>query len=100
MNPNHPTNQEIAEVLERVAALLEAQDANPFRVNAYRKAARLVERSDRFSLRLRFPVRERNSKTCRTSEKALEGLFGSLCTQVASLFSKGWKDKSLRKICS
>jgi len=34
-------------VLERVAALLEAQDANPYRVNAYRKAARLVERSDR-----------------------------------------------------
>jgi DNA polymerase (family 10) len=47
MELRHPTNQEIADVLERVAALLEAQDANPYRVNAYRKAARLVERSDR-----------------------------------------------------
>jgi len=47
MESHRPTNQEIADVLERVAALLEAQDANPYRVNAYRKAARLVERSDR-----------------------------------------------------
>jgi hypothetical protein len=34
-----PDNREIAEVLERVADLLEAQDANPFRVRAYRTAA-------------------------------------------------------------
>ena len=47
MGMDVPTNQEIADVLERVAALLEAQDANPYRVNAYRRAARLVERSDR-----------------------------------------------------
>jgi len=47
MRSDYPSNQEIADVLERVAALLEAQDANPYRVNAYRKAARLVERSDR-----------------------------------------------------
>jgi hypothetical protein len=33
------TNQEIAEVLERVADLLEAQDANRYRVQAYRRAA-------------------------------------------------------------
>lgn len=47
MKSQAPTNQEIADVLDRVAALLEAQDANPYRVNAYRKAARVVERSDR-----------------------------------------------------
>jgi DNA polymerase (family 10) len=40
-------NEEIADVLERVAALLEAQEANPYRVNAYRKAARLVGQSNR-----------------------------------------------------
>lgn len=34
-----PQNREIAEALERVADLLEAQDANPFRVRAYRAAA-------------------------------------------------------------
>lgn len=47
MNPHHPSNQDTADLLERVAALLEAQDANPYRVNAYRKAARLVDRFDR-----------------------------------------------------
>jgi hypothetical protein len=32
-------NREIAGILERVADLLEAQDANPYRVSAYRRAA-------------------------------------------------------------
>jgi hypothetical protein len=45
MRSDYPTNQEIADVLDRVADLLEAQDANPYRVNAYRKAARVVERA-------------------------------------------------------
>lgn len=46
MEIGYPANEEIADVLERVGALLEAQDANPYRVNAYRKAARLVGQSD------------------------------------------------------
>jgi hypothetical protein len=37
-----PTNADIAEVLERIAALLEAQGADPFRANAYRRAARVT----------------------------------------------------------
>ena len=44
MKPVNPPNDEIADVLERVAELLEAQDANPYRVRAYRHAARVVER--------------------------------------------------------
>ncbi|MFQ5678339.1 MAG: DNA polymerase/3'-5' exonuclease PolX [Gemmatimonadota bacterium] len=36
-------NVEIAEMLERVADLLEIREANPFRVRAYRNAARTVE---------------------------------------------------------
>jgi hypothetical protein len=47
MRSDYPTNQEIADVLDRVAALLEAQDANPYRVNAYRKAARFLEQYER-----------------------------------------------------
>jgi len=39
-----PTNDEIAGLLERVAELLEAQRANPFRVRAYRRAAHMIER--------------------------------------------------------
>jgi hypothetical protein len=46
MQPSNPSNEDIADVLERVAALLHAQDANPYRVNAYRRAARVVERSE------------------------------------------------------
>jgi len=37
-----PTNAEIADALDRVADLLEAQDANRFRVRAYREGARTV----------------------------------------------------------
>lgn len=47
MKPFNPSNDEIADVLERVAGLLEAQGANPYRVRAYRRAARVVDRSER-----------------------------------------------------
>jgi DNA polymerase (family 10) len=36
-------NHDITEIFERVADLLEIEDANPFRVRAYRNAARAVE---------------------------------------------------------
>ncbi|MHC5010087.1 MAG: helix-hairpin-helix domain-containing protein [Planctomycetota bacterium] len=39
MAPRGPDNGEIADLLERIADLLEAQDANPYRVRAYRNAA-------------------------------------------------------------
>ncbi|MEW6669257.1 MAG: helix-hairpin-helix domain-containing protein [Thermodesulfobacteriota bacterium] len=42
-----PNNEEIADALDRVASLLETQDANPYRVNAYRRAARVVESTER-----------------------------------------------------
>jgi hypothetical protein len=37
-----PTNEEIAVRFEKIADLLEAQDANPFRVGAYLSAARML----------------------------------------------------------
>jgi DNA polymerase (family 10) len=40
------TNQEIANTLEDIAALLEAKGANPFRTQAYRKAAATVRQAD------------------------------------------------------
>ena len=43
--PFFPTNEEIADVLERVAELLEAQGANQYRVRAYRRVAQVIERS-------------------------------------------------------
>ena len=41
-----PSNQEIAHVLDTIADLLEAQDANPHRVRAYRTGAQSVEDAD------------------------------------------------------
>jgi hypothetical protein len=42
-----PHNPEVADALERVADLLEAQDENPFRVRAWRAGARSVRESER-----------------------------------------------------
>ncbi|MGM3276337.1 DNA polymerase/3'-5' exonuclease PolX [Ralstonia sp. 24A2] len=39
----HPVNQTIATVFNEIADLLEVEEANPFRVRAYRNAARVVE---------------------------------------------------------
>lgn len=41
-----PDNETIARQLERIAELLEAQDANPFRVGAYRQAAQTLRSLD------------------------------------------------------
>lgn len=41
-----PTNAQIAEVLEQIAELLEAQDENPFRVRAYREGAQTIRDLD------------------------------------------------------
>jgi DNA polymerase (family 10) len=46
MTEDQPTNQEIADVLNRIADLLEAQDANPHRVRAYRSGAEIVNSGD------------------------------------------------------
>lgn len=47
MPESQPTNEEIAEVLEKIADLLEIKDANPFRVGSYRDAAETVRRIDK-----------------------------------------------------
>lgn len=41
-----PTNNQIAEVLERIADLLEAEDSNPYRVRAYREGAQTIRSLD------------------------------------------------------
>lgn len=46
MSDRGPTNDEVADVLEEIADLLEADDANRFRVEAYRRAAATVWKAD------------------------------------------------------
>lgn len=42
MAAKNPTNAEIADILDRIAELLDFEDANPFRVNAYRTGASVI----------------------------------------------------------
>ena len=102
MSNTQPTNSEIAATLEEIADLLETQDANPFRVRAYRQAAhsvresresiaRLVHQGDRQALtRLSGVGRglantiEEYVKTSRSSQ--LERLRGEV--SPADLFKK------------
>ncbi len=44
---NQPSNKEIADVLDRIADLLEAQGANPFRVRSYRDGANSVRAAEK-----------------------------------------------------
>ncbi|HYV49558.1 MAG TPA: helix-hairpin-helix domain-containing protein [Myxococcaceae bacterium] len=44
---DRPTNAEVAAALERVSELLQAQGANPYRLEAYRAAGAAVRRSER-----------------------------------------------------
>ncbi len=53
-------NAEIATAFDHLADLLEIEDANPFRVRAYRKAARTIEdlpRSAVTPMKRRFDLR-------------------------------------------
>jgi len=76
-----PGNDEIAETLERVAELLEAQDANPFRVRAYRRAAENVREADE-------PVARR----ARSDDGRLEeipGVGGGIAGSIRELVRSG-----------
>lgn len=42
MSEGKPANAQVADVLDRIADLLEAKDGNPFRIRAYRDAAQTV----------------------------------------------------------
>ena len=46
MKKHHPTNQELARLLDQIAELLEVQHANPYRVQAYRAGSRFIREYD------------------------------------------------------
>jgi hypothetical protein len=75
------SNVQIARVLEQIADLLERQEANPFRIQAYRDAARTVRS-------LEEPVREILAQEGRTGLEALpdigEGIAGIIISCVRS----------------
>ncbi|MCC7138233.1 MAG: DNA-binding protein [Planctomycetes bacterium] len=77
-----PENEEIAEALEDVAALLEAQNASPYRVRAYREGARVVRTLDRPAATL---LAEGGTKAL----DALPGIGRSLAAAIAEIAATG-----------
>lgn len=74
-----PTNQEIANMLLKIADLLEAQDANPFRVRAYRQGAQSVLDTDQS---LATMVREGNEDELTQLTNIGEGLASTIAEYV------------------
>lgn len=86
-NTSQPTlkpleNQEVATQLEQVAEMLEAQDANPFRVQAYRNAATLLRN-------LKQPAHEILAAEGVEGLQGLPGIGQSLANSIEQLIYKG-----------
>jgi DNA polymerase (family 10) len=75
-------NQEVAAQLREVAALLQAQGANPFRVGAYRKAADTVARLGR-------PLREIFDAGGRAELEALPNVGAGIAGAIAEMLITG-----------
>lgn len=79
---NGPSNGDVARVLERVAELLETQEANPFRVQAYRNGAQTVRSAERSVAEI---VREEG----RDALRALPGIGRGLAATIAEFVQTG-----------
>jgi hypothetical protein len=75
-------NQRIAERLREAAALLEAQDASPFRAGAYRRAADVVARTEK-------PLREMFEREGREGLQALPGIGAGISSAIAEMLITG-----------
>jgi hypothetical protein len=76
------TNEDLADALERVADLLEAQDANPFRVRAYRRAARTARAAEE-------PLAGVLERGGREALEALPGIGRTLASHISELVQTG-----------
>lgn len=79
------TNQEIAQVLEAIATLLEGQDANPFRVRAYRTGAATVRKEEKALAAL---VEKEGSDALTTLPGIGEGLAATIAEYVRTRRSR------------
>src|SRR5438128_4922943 len=70
-------NPDIARLFDEVADLLEIQDANPFRVRAYRNAARTVRD-------LHEPLAGQDAKALERLSGIGKDLAGKICTLVTT----------------
>jgi hypothetical protein len=79
---DRPSNQQIADLLDRIAGLLEAQDANTFRVRAYRNGAERVRASEQ-------PVAELASREGRSGLAELPDIGASLAGLIVEYVETG-----------
>ncbi|MBD3374841.1 DNA-binding protein [candidate division KSB1 bacterium] len=82
MSTKEPDNEEIAGILRRIADLLDMQDANRFRVQAYRKAAQNIEESDE-------NVAELAQKGAETLQNKLSGVGEQLARVIEEYVTTG-----------
>jgi predicted flap endonuclease-1-like 5' DNA nuclease len=76
------TNADVAGALERIADLLEVQDANEFRVRAYRNAAATIDR-------LAVPVASVDAERGLDGLEELPGIGKSIAATIHELLSSG-----------
>jgi len=82
MPENKPTNKDIAAELEQIADLLETQDANPFRIRAYRQAANSILKSE-----LSLAELVKNNQMDRIKE--IEGIGNSIAGTIKEYVNTG-----------
>ncbi len=80
--PARPSNEEIASVLDQIANLLEAQDANPFRVRSFRQGADSVRDADQ-------PVADLFWKGGREALEKLPGVGRGLAGVIDEIITRG-----------
>ena len=78
----HPENERIAQWLRQMAELLHAQQANPFRVGAYQRAADTVEGLD-------SGVRDVLAERGREGLEALPGIGRGIAAAIAEILQTG-----------
>ncbi len=80
--PARPSNEEIASTLDQIANLLEAQDANPFRVRSFRQGADSVRDADQ-------PIAELFWKDGREALEKLPGIGRGLAGVIDEIITRG-----------
>jgi hypothetical protein len=88
-HPQAPSNPEIAEVLDRIADLLEVQHASPYRVRAYRAGARTVRSHPESIARIAREGRGSEKEDEQDGLESLSGIGKSLAATIREQVSTG-----------
>src|SRR5262245_2520823 len=90
-----PTNAQIADVLDRIADALELQDqANPFRVRAYREGAETVRNTDEDIASLAEHNQMDNLRELPSIGEGIAAVIGEYVTTERSELLEGLEGKS------